>query len=86
MPLCRSVSTEVPATPRTSRILPPFGMFLTSQCAQYSPSPFWSTFTLIASSVSRMLSNATSTMPAFLARLMTGVKAVGFCALTMMAS
>ena len=28
MPLWRSVSTEVPATPRTSRILPPFGHVL----------------------------------------------------------
>ena len=34
MPSWRSRSTEVPATPRTSRILPPFGTFLTSQLAQ----------------------------------------------------
>ena len=33
-----------------------------------------------------MLSKATSTTPASLARLITGPKAVGFCALTTMAS
>ena len=86
MPLWRSVSTEVPATPRTSRILPPSGRCLTSQLAHSTPRPFWSTLTLMASSVSRMLSKATSTTPASLARLMTGAKAVGFCALTTMAS
>ena len=86
MPLWRSVSTEVPATPRTSRILPPSGMCLTSQLPQSSPRPFWSTLTLMASVVSRMLSKATRMTPASLARLMTGPKAVGFWALTTMAS
>ena len=50
------------------------------------PRPFWSTSTLIASSVSRILSNATSTTPASFARLMTGLNAAGFCALTTIAS
>src|SRR5580765_1573191 len=86
MPSCRSRSTEVPETPRTSSTLPPFGTFFTSHSAQYLPSPFWSTLTLIASSVSRMLSNATSTTPASLARLMTGLNAAGFCAFTTIAS
>src|SRR6478672_4778673 len=57
MPSWRSRSTDVPETPRTSSTLPPFGTFVTSHSAQYLPSPFWSTLTLIASSVSRMLSN-----------------------------
>src|SRR4029077_562471 len=78
MPSCRSRSTEVPETPRTSRTFPPFGTFCPSHSAQYLPSPFWSTLTLIASSVSRMLSNATSTTPASSARLITGLNAAGF--------
>ena len=86
MPSWRSRSTEVPDTPRTSSTLPPLGTFFTSHWAQYLPRPFWSTLTLIASWVSRMLSKATSTTPASLARLITGLKAAGFCALTTMAS
>src|ERR1700733_11672680 len=34
MPSCRSRSTDVPDTPRISRILPPLGTFLISQLAQ----------------------------------------------------
>ena len=89
-PGCRCggrVSTDVPATPRTSSTLPPFGHVLDQPLRpSSSPRPFWSTLTLIASSVSRMLSKATSTTPASLARLITGSKAVGFCALTTIAS
>src|SRR4029453_14280815 len=86
MPSWRSRSTDVPDTPRTSSTLPPFGTFFTSHSAQYFPRPFWSTLTLMASSVSRMLSNATSTTPASLARLITGLNAAGFCAFTTIAS
>ncbi len=85
-PLCRSVSTEVPATPRTSRMSPPLGSFLTSQSPQYLPRPSWSTLTLMASSVSSVLSKATSTTPAAWARLTTERKAVGFWASMMTAS
>src|SRR5947207_4522468 len=86
MPSWRSRSTDVPETPRTSSTLPPLGTFFTRYSAQYLPSPFWSTLTLIASSVSSVLSNATSTTPASLARLITGLKAAGFCAFTTTAS
>src|SRR6186713_2128263 len=71
MPSWRSRSTEVPETPRTSSTLPPLGTFFTSHSAQYLPRPFWSTLTLIASSLSSVLSKATSTTPASLARLIT---------------
>jgi hypothetical protein len=40
----------------------------------------------MASSVSRILSKATSTTPAAFARLITGPNALGFCALTTIAS
>src|SRR4029453_12434425 len=56
MPSCRSRSTDVPDTPRTSSTLPPFGTFFTSHSAQYLPRPLWSTLTLIASSASRSFS------------------------------
>ena len=55
-------------------------MFLINHLAQSTPRPFWSTSTLIASCVSSVLSKATRMTPAALARLMTGPKAVGFCA------
>src|SRR5471032_3069047 len=85
-PLCRSVSTDVPATPRTSSTLPPFGRWPASHLAHSTPSPYWSTSTLIASSLSSVLSNATSTTPAFFARRIAGPNEEGFCASTMIAS
>ena len=61
-PIERSRSTELPGTPRTSRILPPVLPVLsssTTNLAASMPISFWSSLTIITLSVSRTLSKGT---------------------------
>ena len=86
----RSRSTELPGTPRTSRILPPVlpcrAGRATNLAASAGPSAFWSSLTCITLSVSRTLSNGTMTTLFLSARRITRSKPSGATAMVMIAS